>query len=333
MDLMAYNRLNATDVGFFFSLESYSLLKNFSTAQTTKALNYAYIVKEYLIVVDGGILTINFTPSTNSSNAYAFVNGIEVMSMPDIYRFVDGTLIWTPDVRSKFLFPAKSSTSKAATQNPLVPEVPYMTARVSHSEFSYSFPVVLGQKFVHLHFCSNSYNGRDATNSVISFTAYNRLNAIDARFFFSPGSYSLFKNCSTVQTTKALNYAYIVKEYLIIVDGGILTIKFTPSTNSSNAYAFVNGIEVMSMPNIYRSVDGTLMSVGLNYPIYIDNTTTLENVYRINVGGNDISPSDDTSLFRSWYDNQPYIHGEAFGVHVSTDQNRTIITYHKYMPT
>ncbi|KAK0584979.1 hypothetical protein LWI29_021652 [Acer saccharum] len=163
--------------------------------------------------------------------------------------------------------------------------------------------------------------------------AYNRLNATDVGFFFSLESYSLLKNFSTAQTTKALNYAYIVKEYLIVVDGGILTINFTPSTNYSNAYAFVNGIEVMSMPDIYRFVDGTLMSVGLNYPIYIDNTTTLENVYRINMGGNDISPSDDTSLFRSWYDDQPYIHGEAFGVRVSTDQNRTIVTYHKDMPT
>ena len=83
------------------------------------------------------------------------------------------------------------------------------------------------------------------------------------------------------------------------MDGGILTIKFTPSTNSSNAYAFVNGIEVMSMPDIYRSVDGTLMSMGLNYPIYIDNITIFENVYRIKMGGNDISPANDTSLFSS----------------------------------
>ncbi|KAI9152994.1 hypothetical protein LWI28_004204 [Acer negundo] len=145
-------------------------------------------------------------------------------------------------------------------------------------------------------------NGLDAANAVFSVTTYNRLNAINAGFFFSPGSYSLLKNFSTAQTTEALNYAYIVKECLILVDGKILTIKFTPSTNSSNAYAFVNEIKVMSMPDIYRSVDRTLMSVGLNYPIYIDNTTTLENVYRINMGGNDISPSDGTNLFRSWYD-------------------------------
>ncbi|TXG57706.1 hypothetical protein EZV62_015535 [Acer yangbiense] len=100
-----------------------------------------------------------------------------------------------------------SSTSKATTQNPSVLEVPYMTARVSHFEFSYSFPVVHGRKFVYLHFCSNSYNGLDVANVVFSVTAYNKLNATDDGFCFSLGSYSLLKNFSTVQTTKALNYA------------------------------------------------------------------------------------------------------------------------------
>ncbi|KAK0606015.1 hypothetical protein LWI29_033173 [Acer saccharum] len=116
-----------------------------------------------------------------------------------------------PDVKSKFS--AKSLTSKATTQDPLVPKVPFMTTRVSHSEFSYSFPVVTGH---------------------------------------------------------ALNYAYIVKEYLIAMDGETLTIKFTPSTNSLNAYAFVNGIEVMSMPDdIYKNDDGTLKLVDQDSLIYI----------------------------------------------------------------
>ncbi|KAK1563917.1 hypothetical protein Q3G72_035223 [Acer saccharum] len=190
----------------------------------------------------------------NSSNAYTFVNEIKIditTALENVYRINVGGNDISPSndthVKSKFLFLAKPSTSKAATQNPSVPEVPYMIARVSHSKFSYSFLVVLGRKFVYLHFCLNSYNGRDATNAVFSVTTYNRLNATDVGFFFSPESYSLLKNFSIAQTTKALNYAYIVKEYLIVVDGGILTIKFTPSTNSLNAYAFVNGIKVMSM--------------------------------------------------------------------------------------
>ncbi|KAJ4704210.1 Receptor-like protein kinase [Melia azedarach] len=215
---------------------------------------------------------------------------------------------WTPDVGSKFLLSKDSTTSKAATQDPSVPTIPYMTARVFRSQFTYSFPVVSGRKFVRLYFYSNSYNGLNATNALFSV---------------STGSYTLLKNFSVAQTTEALNYAYVIKEYSIPVDGAILNITFTPM-NVSNAYAFVNGIEVMSMPDIYRSTDGTLMIVGQSSPLYIDNTTALENVYRLNVGGKDISPSEDTGLFRSWYDDQPYIFGAALGVSVSTDENVTI---------
>ena len=60
-------------------------------------------------------------------------------------------------------------------------------------------------------------------------------------------------------------------------------------------------------------------------------TTALENVYRLNVGGNDISPSHDTGLYRSWADDLPYLYGAAFGVSYSAD-NMTI-QYPTGMPT
>ncbi|WJX82344.1 hypothetical protein P8452_65117 [Trifolium repens] len=88
---------------------------------------------------------------------------------------------------------------------------------------------------------------------------------------------------------------------------------------ASKAYAFVNGIEVVSMPDIYTATDGTTMIVDTNTAFTIDNTTALENVYRVNVGGNDISPSHDTGMFRSWTDDVRYIFGAAFGVTETAD--------------
>ncbi|XP_044473384.1 receptor-like protein kinase FERONIA [Mangifera indica] len=211
---------------------------------------------------------------------------------------------WTPDVGSKFLLYSKSTAAKAATQDSATPEIPYMTARVSQSNFTYSFPVVSGRKFVRLYFYPNSYNGLNASNALFSVTT---------------GGYTLLHNFSVAQTAEALNYAYIIKEYSVNVDGESLDITFSPSTNGSNSYAFVNGIEVMSMPDIYSSYDGTLMIVGQGSTMTIDNTTALENVYRLNVGGNDISPSGDTGLFRSWYDDQPYLYGAGFGVTISAN--------------
>ncbi|GAV91330.1 Pkinase_Tyr domain-containing protein/Malectin_like domain-containing protein [Cephalotus follicularis] len=185
-----------------------------------------------------------------------------------------------------------------------------MTARVFLSAFTYSFPVSPGRKFLRLYFYSNSYDNLNATSAVFSV---------------STGSFSLLKNFSVAQTTDALNYyPFIVKEYSINVGGDTFNITFTPSTTILKAYAFVNGIEVMSMPDIYSSTDGTLMLVGQNAPIIIDNTTALENVYRVNVGGNFISPADDTGLYRSWYDDTAYIFGAAIGVTGSAGPNMSI---------
>ncbi|KAK7847315.1 receptor-like protein kinase feronia [Quercus suber] len=140
----------------------------------------------------------------------------------------------------------------------------------------------------------------------------------NARVFPSNFTYSI-PVVAGLQTTKALNFAFLVKEYSINVEGATLDISFVPSAKAPKAYAFVNGIEIVSMPDIYSSTDGSLMIVGQNAPFYIDNSTALENVYRLNVGGNYISPSHDTGLYRSWGDDLPYIYGAAFGVADSAD--------------
>ncbi|CAF2129749.1 receptor-like protein kinase FERONIA [Brassica napus] len=219
---------------------------------------------------------------------------------------------WIPDVKSKFLSSSgDSKTSPAATQDPSVPEVPYMTARIFRSPFTYSFPVASGRKFVRLYFHPNSYDGLNATTSLFSVT-------------LGSSSYTLLKNFSAAQTAQALSYSSIVKEFIVNVEGGAsLNLTFTPES-TPNAYAFVNGIEVTSMPDLYSNTDGTLSIVGSSTAVDIDNSTALENVYRLNVGGNDISPSEDTGLYRSWYDDSPYIFTAGIGVVETVDPNVTI---------
>ncbi|KAL0282560.1 UNVERIFIED_CONTAM: Receptor-like protein kinase FERONIA [Sesamum angustifolium] len=193
---------------------------------------------------------------------------------------------WTSDIGSKFaLSTTKSSTATAAIQKPSVPEVPYMTARIFQSEFTYSFPVASGRN---------------------DFWAY-----------------TLLRNFSAALTTEALNYDYIMKEFSVNVPSEVLNVTFIPSQNASNSYAFVNGIEVVSHPDIY-STDGTEIVVGQSTGFNIDNRTALENVYRLNVGGNDIPPSGDTGLFRSWGDDSNYIFSAANGVTEVPDPNVTV---------
>lgn len=224
---------------------------------------------------------------------------------------------WTSDKGSLYLSKAaKSTTSEASFQDPSVPTIPFMTARVFQSDFTYSISVAPGRKFIRLYFYPASYSGLNASNAVFNVTAQ---------------SYTLLKNFSVAQTTEALNYVSIVKEYSVNVEGDTLALTFKPSSSIPNAYAFVNGIEVVSMPDMY-SADGTTMIVSQSAPFIIDNSTALENVYRLNVGGNDISPSKDTGLFRSWYDDTVYLYGAAFGVPETADPNMTI-TYLDGVPS
>ncbi|KAG6595549.1 Receptor-like protein kinase FERONIA, partial [Cucurbita argyrosperma subsp. sororia] len=219
---------------------------------------------------------------------------------------------WMTDDKSKFL-PAtgNSTTSRAATQVPSVLETPFMTARVFHSNFTYTFPVAPTRLFLRLYFYPSSYGGLDAS---------------DARFSVSAQTYTLLNNFSALQTAEALYSATIVKEYSINVENGRLSLTFTPSPTHPKAYAFVNGIEIVSMPDIYSETSGTVLIVGQSSPFTVDNTTALENIHRLNVGGNYISPSADTGMHRPWFDDSPYLFAAAKGVTTITDQN-TRITY------
>ncbi|MCL7021609.1 hypothetical protein MKW94_023669 [Papaver nudicaule] len=222
---------------------------------------------------------------------------------------------WEGD-NSKFAPSVKNTlTSRAATQDPAVAEVPYMTARIFTSNFTYSIPAVgNGRISVRLHFYPASYDGRNASNAIFSV---------------SSGGYTLLKNFSVLQTAQALHVSFIVKEFSVNVGSGRVNITFTPSLNYTNSYAFVNGIEVISMPDIYSS-DAQAQIVGQGQGIFysISNATALAKVVRLNVGGKEISPVEDTGLFRSWSDDSSYIYAAQLGVTNSANPSMKI----KYDP-
>ncbi|XP_021767239.1 receptor-like protein kinase FERONIA [Chenopodium quinoa] len=222
---------------------------------------------------------------------------------------------WNSDNGSKFLSSTKNTTTAPAdSQAPDVAEVPFLTARIFQSEFSYNIAVAPGRKFVRLYFYPNTYAGHNTTNAIFSVAA---------------GPFTLLSNFSAAQTTEALNYDYLIKEYSINVEGDTLTLTFTPSSNYTNSFAFINGIEVVSMPDIYQDADGTpFVGGGVNFNI--DNSTALEGLYRLNVGGNYIPPTKDTGLFRSWSDDTPYIFGAATGTTNVADVN---VTYPDSIPS
>ncbi|KDP41349.1 hypothetical protein JCGZ_15756 [Jatropha curcas] len=144
---------------------------------------------------------------------------------------------WTGDRGSKFMPPDyERSTTISVASSPLivVPEIPYSTARVFHSHFSYAFPFSPGFKFIRLHFYpSSSY--------------------FNARFSVVSGQYTLLNNFSPHIMAETLQSPYFTKDFVVYLKDNILDISFIPSSSPRGAYAFVNGIEIYNFPSNFSN--------------------------------------------------------------------------------
>ncbi|XP_057739180.1 receptor-like protein kinase FERONIA [Arachis stenosperma] len=203
----------------------------------------------------------------------------------------DGERSWSGDMDSKFLSlqDTKTIVAQPATQ-PSPNKVPYTSARLSNSEFSYSFPVTAGRKFVRLFFYPASYAGFDRNN---------------AFFTVKSEGFTLLKDFNASLNADAANSDTIFKEYIINVDDGQrINLTFTPNTSHPNSYAFVNGIEVVAMPSdLYFTEPSGQEVVLVGYPgvpYNMQNSSALQTDYRIKVGGNTITPKADTGMLRNW---------------------------------
>ncbi|KAL7157783.1 hypothetical protein ABFS83_02G100100 [Erythranthe nasuta] len=185
---------------------------------------------------------------------------------------------WLPDVPTII----KGSSTTTTTRSRLISTttttvVPYNTARISLSQFSYTFNLNPGQKLIRLHFNpTTSYNG------------------FDDLFTVEAGPYTLLSNFSASITARALSLTTFAKEFCIIIthqNHHPFNIIFSPSPSSSsskNTYAFINGIEIVSVPSTLsycHSGDAGVQLVATNSVIHIDNSTALEIVHRLNIRG------------------------------------------------
>ena len=212
---------------------------------------------------------------------------------------------WTGDFRSKF-FPQeelnnlKSNTSKAPVEG-TVTKAPYSTARISFSQFTYVFPVTVGPKFVRLHFNPVIYPGFERSKAFFTVKA---------------GSFTLLRNFTASVLADSLQEKPFFKEFCINVGKDQkLNLTFIPF--STTFYAFINGIEIVPMPDdLYYSPIGTPndkvpLYVGQSPMFYINYSMALEMVYRLNVAGNLISPTEDTGFFREWSSDNNYFKSDG----------------------
>ncbi|OMO96099.1 hypothetical protein COLO4_15514 [Corchorus olitorius] len=155
--------------------------------------------------------------------------------------------------------------------------------------FTYTFSVSPGPKFLRLHFNPFSHSSFHASKALFSVSA---------------NHYTLLKtSISSYSECKVDGFdCYTVKEFCINVNDDeddyqvMLNVTFTPSPDVSDSFAFVNKIEVISMPsNLYirNGVFLPLIGESSSY-YYINNSRALEMMHRVNIGGDLITSHGDT---------------------------------------
>ncbi|KAH6830326.1 Malectin/receptor-like protein kinase family protein [Perilla frutescens var. hirtella] len=202
---------------------------------------------------------------------------------------------WLGDVRPKLTpllqLGGLSAASTAISQLSSADPVPHKTARISQSQFSYAFQLNPGQKIIRLHFNPSLYRG---------FKGLRDLFTVEA------GPFTLLSNFSASLTADALGVSTFVKEFCLnIQENQQLTITFSPeSSQSQDRYAFINGIEFISVPpslSYFNGGDIELRVVGHKSLLYVDDASALEIVHRLNIKEDLVPPTGDfDGVFPKW---------------------------------
>ncbi|KAJ8636956.1 hypothetical protein MRB53_011223 [Persea americana] len=158
----------------------------------------------------------------------------------------------------------------------------YQTARILTGSSTYAFPIQKqGRHWIRLHFFPFNFQN---------------FNLKTARFGVSANKVILLENFQVPNDTSVM-----LKEYSVNITSNSLVLAFTPSNNS---FAFINAIEVVSVPDeLISDVARTVNPVG-NYQGL--SNFALETVYRVNMGSPRVSPSNDT-LSRTWVPDLPFL--------------------------
>ncbi|KAL9323547.1 hypothetical protein ACSQ67_008404 [Phaseolus vulgaris] len=218
-----------------------------------------------------------FTLFTNVQ-AYTPVNNFTI-NCGSTGTSYDGETTWTGDTASMFLSHQDSTVSANPTppQSNSTLQLPYTTARLSRSQFNYSFPVTPGSYFLRLFFYPASYPSFPSTQA--SFTVH-------------CNHFTLFYGFSTDEDDTET----IFREYVVNVDNGeTLNLSFTPS--QPNSHALINGIQVFSIPTdlYYTSPHHAGFKLVGTHTLYrVTSDTALHAQYRLKVGVQGISPPKDT---------------------------------------
>ncbi|KAL8516160.1 hypothetical protein ACS0TY_014722 [Phlomoides rotata] len=166
----------------------------------------------------------------------------------------------------------------------------FRTARIFTGPSKYTFSIKQGGRhWIRLHFFPFVYQNYDMKSSKFSVFSQKTVLLSD----FTP------KNEATV------------KEYSVSITSGDLVITFSPSSNS---FAYINALEVVSVPNDLITDDANLFSPP--GPFSGLSTQSLETMVRLNMGGPLVTLTNDT-LGRTWNSDSRFLSNAVLATTVS----------------
>lgn len=155
----------------------------------------------------------------------------------------------------------------------------YQTARIFTGSSKYTFSISRrGRHWIRLYFYP---------------FVYQSYNMSRASFSVSTNDHVLLSNFSVSSN--------VFKEFSVNVTSDSLDVIFSPSNNS---FAFINAVEVVSVPDQLITDDATSISPPGKYQGLI--FQTFETVHRVNMGGPVVTPENDT-LWRTWVPDQSFL--------------------------
>ncbi|CAL2267597.1 unnamed protein product [Prunus armeniaca] len=185
--------------------------------------------------------------------------------------------VFTADSSSGFL--CSDSEKSRAIESTNQSRNLYQTARIFYNQSHYEFTIAEnGTYIVRLHFLtfSSSVNLSSALFDVLAFPTVSNF------------GFKLLNNF----TAKNSSNSALIEEFFLAIGPGSLKLYFTPQGSS---FAFVNAIEVFRAPLKFSP-----QNYSSSFPLVLRTT------YRVNVGGQNITPDNDR-IWRKWEQDDTYL--------------------------
>ncbi|KAK5830815.1 probable receptor-like protein kinase At1g30570 [Gossypium arboreum] len=218
-----------------------------------------------------------------------------------------------PDNNLTLSSPGVVSTTPALSGDTIFSPL-YRSARLFGDELNYTFYGIQGNYFLRLHFCPFSFEDHNVNESSFDVAA----NGLKLLAQVNVVGEIAHKNLYLQSSGSNFSSFSLVKEYILPINSNSLVIEFTPTKGS---FGFINAIEMIPMTD--KLFADSVSKVGGNDVNLNLSGRGIETMYRLNVGGPEINPNEDSDYWRAWDVDSGYMITANAGSEINNSSNIT----------